>query len=136
MSTIDHERLFVTYKLEDGEVDLDGFRRYRPGDTIKGVVQVEAREDVRCRGVEVQWEWHTEGKGTRDGIVIARKVLASDSLRARQQVGDQFVFTLPPQPWSYAGHFITIVWSLTVAVDIPMGRDIKVEQPIIVDPGE
>lgn len=135
-NSIEHDQLFVTFKLDGGEVDAEGFRRYRPGELLKGLVEVEAREDIRSRSVTLEFGWHTEGKGSRNSEVVDRKSLASGSLRARQSVGDQFVFEVPRSPWSFAGHFITIIWALTVKVDVPMGRDIAVSQPFIVDPGE
>lgn len=128
------DKAFYHLELKGGTPAGD-LQMYAPGEIVAGTIQVEPRSDIRCRKLTVHLEWHTEGKGDRDGAVVGSRDLAEGNLRVRQSVGDQFMFQLPAQPWSYSGHYISIVWEIVVKMDVPLGRDISYRQPIIVDPG-
>ena len=45
-----------------------------------------------------------------------------------------FSFTAPQAPWSYAGHHISIIWEVTVTVDIPWSPDAAWSERIILRP--
>jgi hypothetical protein len=45
-----------------------------------------------------------------------------------------FALTVPDAPWSYAGHYVNIVWRVLIVVDIRFGRDIRHDEPIVVAP--
>lgn len=110
-------------KFKDG-VAAEGARGYLPGATVSGIYEIVPQSNIRCRKAEIRLEWYTEGKGDRDGEVIDSREIAAGDLMAGKRIGDAFVFQLPSQPWSYAGYFITVVWAITVKIDVPMGKDI------------
>jgi len=77
--------------------------------------------------------WHTEGKGTREVMVVGRVPL-TDVRVANQRT---FSFTLPAMPYTYHGRILSIMWS----VDLfgPSRRLLQREeqlatQPIVVSP--
>ena len=119
--------------LQGGETD-GGVRCYEPGSTVRGMVQLVTGQDVKCDRVFVAIGWHTEGRGDRDAATVDQVDVARGPLKTNMSSTHSFVLTLPGQPWSYAGHYINIVWEVTATMAIPFTRDIKRTEPIVVVP--
>ena len=119
--------------LQGGEAD-GGVHGYEPDSTVGGTVQLVTGQDVRCERVLVSIGWHTEGRGDRDAATVDEVELCRGPLSMNTSSTHGFELTLPDQPWSYAGHYINIIWEVTVTVAIPFARDVKRTEPIVVVP--
>lgn len=107
----------------------------RPGDRISGRVEITPRVNVEARKVAIWLRWFTTGKGDTDqGIVAEQPVMASGTLAAGQPISQTFSFDVPMQPWSYVGHYINILWSVHVMIDVPMVSDIHYDARFVVTP--
>ena len=111
-----------------------GVTRLDPGSLLRGQVRLVSREDIRSRGVRLRLQWFTSGRGDSDRQIIEEVTLAEGDLHAGIPLETDFSFRLPKQPWSYAGHYVNIIWSLNIIVDIPLGRDIVHDERLIVAP--
>ena len=56
------------------------------------------------------------------------------TLRAGFPSMHDFHFDLPREPWSYAGHYVNIVWEIFVDVDVPWARNPRHSQPLVMVP--
>jgi ribosomal protein L7/L12 len=110
---------------------LHGLARFGPGEFVRGQVRVRADENVRCNHLRVRLAWHTEGRGTRDGGQVAEQDVFQGQLAAGGTTEHPFEFLLPPEPWSYAGHYVNIVWTIHVDVDVPWAVNVRHEQPFL-----
>lgn len=99
-------------------------RVFHPGDVISGVVEVQPDTPTDFRKIEIKIGWHTEGKGDRDDGAIRTIQIPGGQLHPQQPIVEHFDVTLPDSPWSFHGHFISIVWSVEVKVDVPWARDL------------
>ena len=109
-------------------------RIFQPGDTLHGIVEINPRSTINCRAVEIKIGWHTEGRGSR-----AESYLYTNRRDDVKQLNiepfiEEFDFVIPPEPWSYSGQLISIVWSVDVKIDIAMGRDLTHSERFVVDP--
>jgi hypothetical protein len=121
----------IEMTLQDGELE-DQPRRYQPGSAVHGWVRVTPDGTVNTNRVLVRLEWHTEGRGDRDGGSASEVVLAQGPLSAA--LVQPFTLNVPREPWGYAGHYINIIWTVVVVVDIPFARDARHEETIIIAP--
>lgn len=117
-----------------GGDDMGAIRRYTPGDTISGTVLVVPDSALHCNRVLIQLGWHTEGRGDRDEQIVAETDVARGTLAANVPLLFDFSFSLPNDPWSYAGHYVSIVWHIAAKIDISMAVDPRHEQPFILAP--
>lgn len=101
---------------------------------MHGWVRLTPHEDVNCNRVLASLEWHTEGRGDRDGDCVAEVVLAEGDLSANTSVIQEFNLTVPSVPWSYAGHYINVIWEVIVVVDRPFARDVIRKEAVVVAP--
>ncbi|NDJ54778.1 MAG: hypothetical protein GYB68_17045 [Chloroflexi bacterium] len=90
--------------------------KFKPGDTVSASVSLYANEDVNAKDTTVELIWYTEGKGDRDEGIIESMVIHSGDWSSGQSLSETVGFTLPEGPWSYRGHFITILWAIRVTV--------------------
>lgn len=112
---------------------LHGGQIFHPGQQIKGSVQIWPNQmNLKSRKIELKLEWFTEGKGDRDGEVIEKKELNFDEFKG--MAADEFRFMLPNEPWSYTGHYINIIWSVTVHIHVPLRKGVKHEHRFILHP--
>jgi hypothetical protein len=111
-----------------------GLVRFDPGSRMEAVAQVMPLENIRSRRVIARVGWHTEGRGDTDSGTVGELQIAQGALTANTPISQPFAIDLPQQPWSFAGHYVTIVWDLRVIVDIPFGSDLQAVQPFIVAP--
>ena len=123
----------IQVSLRGGE-DLSGMMRFDPGGRLEGVVQVLPDSNIRAKKVMVQLTWHTEGRGTRAEGTAGQVEIAQGNLVANTPIVQSFAFNLPAEPWSFAGHYINIIWQVEVIVDIPLGVDLHAEQPFVMAP--
>jgi|SRR3989304_132209 len=123
----------IGLSLQGGE-SLGGLLRFDPGGVIATQVQMAPAERVRARTVWLRLGWHTEGRATRDSFVAAQAAIHQGALDPATPINVRADLPVPPQPWSYAGQLINIVWEVEVVVDIPLSGDLVHRQPIIVAP--
>jgi hypothetical protein len=108
--------------------------RFDPGTRMEALVQVMPLENIRSKRVLARVGWHTEGRGDTDAQTVGELELAQGGLTANTPLSQAFAYDLPRQPWSFAGHYVTIVWDVRVIVDIPLGSDLQAVQPFILAP--
>ena len=85
--------------------------RFRPTQTIRGTVSWRLETDPRK--LELRLFWFTKGKGDQDVEVI-------DKLSFNAAIGrEDFSFTLPEEPYSFSGKFISLVWALELVSQEP-----------------
>jgi hypothetical protein len=113
------------------------YLRFDPGSALQASVQIIPQDAVKHRAIRVAVEWHTEGFGNKDHEDALVTFLAHDGvLQPGTPIYQQLSFTLPTQPWSYAGNLINIIWQVKATIDIPMGKDIEAVQTFILAPRE
>ena len=123
----------IQISLRGGE-DLGGMMRFDPGGRLEGVAQILPDGNIRAKKVMVQLGWHTEGRGSRADGTAGQVEIAQGNLVANTPIVQSFAFNLPNEPWSFAGHYINIIWQVEVIVDIPLGVDLHAEQPFVMAP--
>ena len=107
---------------------------FHPGDTLSGVVEIQPNSVTSCRGVVVTVGWHTEGRGDRNQITIYEDRLDVTAIYPDDPIIHHFDVVLPPEPWSYAGNLIRIVWEIHAKVDIAMASDINQTLQFVLEP--
>lgn len=117
-----------------GGGSIGGMMRFDPGGVMQGAVQVAPRDNINCKAAVVRIGWHTEGRGDRDSATVAEIPIVQGGLTANTPVYQQFNVILPREPWSYAGHYINIIWEVKVTIDIPLAPDINAVQPFVLAP--
>lgn len=121
----------------DLEIALDRpDRTYRPGDKVSGFVGVTVNKDARCEAITLTREWRTHGSGNRARGGAETIRLAEGDLVAGEKQLHPFEIVVPPGPVTYHGHHLNVDWYLTARADIPWAFDPKVEEELIVVPGE
>lgn len=123
----------ITISLDGGQ-PRGPLREYRPGETVRGHVLVVPEDSFECRHLYIQLRWHTEGRGDRDERVVAQHDVYAGSLAPRLPLSFDYAFTLPAEPWSYAGHYVNIVWEIAVSLDVPRAADPRASQAFVMAP--
>lgn len=77
-----------------------------PGSTIS--CNATWQLDREIAKLELRLFWFTEGKGTQDIVVVARRAVE----RPASSGHDDFQFRLPAGPYSFSGKLITLRWAL------------------------
>lgn len=126
-------RADIRIVLQGGEEE-EGLRRYEPGEAMHGRVEVVPQAEVQCRHLFVRLRWHTEGKGDRDQAKVGEVDLFQGLLQAQRPYAFEFSLPLPKEPWSYAGHYVNIVWEVEVELDVPWAVNPRHRQPFILAP--
>lgn len=114
----------------------DGTMRFPPGEQIAGLVEIFPESTIRCQGVEIRVLWYTEGKGRRNEGVVETWRFDINQITPEQGFSEGFTVSLPSAPWSYAGHFINIVWAVHVKIDIALSPDINREARFLLLPAD
>lgn len=96
---------------------------FQPGESVAGSIQLTPQETLKCRHLYAKLRWYTKGRGDIDKQVVAEQDLHQGELRAGVPFYSRFQFRLPSQPWSYAGHYVNIVWEVEVVIDLALARD-------------
>jgi hypothetical protein len=60
--------------------------------------------------LEIRLAWHTEGKGTKEVLVVARERFRAVSAQDQRT----FALSLPEMPYTYHGRIVSILWSVDV----------------------
>jgi len=107
---------------------------YHPGDLLRGQVTIFTDSEVKCKSIQARLIWHTQGRGTKYQEKIAEKQLFEGTLNSGFPNSFDFSFDLPRDPWSYEGHYVSVVWAVEVDIDVPWGKDIKEEKPFLLRP--
>jgi len=118
----------------DGERELGVLKHYLPSEDISGEILIIPDGDIRCKNVSARLQWRTEGRGDRDQGKVDELILAQGTLKAGMPTQYPFHFILSDSPWSYAGHYINIVWEIAVVIDIPFAKDVNYSQPFVMAP--
>jgi hypothetical protein len=120
-------------ELRGGEQE-GAITRFYPGATLQGSVRITPKVDLSARQINIRLQWHTEGRGDRDQAVVAEELIRNGDLNAGVSSYHSFQFRLPDRPWSYAGHYINIIWEVEVAIDLPMARDPRATLAFVLAP--
>ncbi len=123
----------VEIVFQNGE-NLDGFYRFRPRETVKGTVTIRPDRNINCNHLYIRLEWHTEGRGTRFSQKVAEMDVFQGTLAQGIARTFDFEFTIPKKPWSFEGHYVSVVWNVQVQIDIPMARDVNESAVFLVEP--
>jgi hypothetical protein len=124
----------IRITLNGGDLLPGGLMRFDPGGAMSGTVQVSSPDNINCKSVVMRLAWHTEGRGDRDSGEVAQVPIHTGALSANQPVSQNFNLILPKQPWSFAGHYINIVWEIKVTIDIAFSPDINGSQVFVLAP--
>ncbi len=128
------DKVTFNITLQEGVTEGD-FMRYEPGSPISGLVQVIPNEDIlKARRTSVRLRWRTAGRGDLNSKSLGEIEISRGSLVKGRPIEKEFQFQLPNDPWSYSGHYISIVWDILVYVDVPLSVDPKHTQPFIMRP--
>ena len=107
---------------------------FSPREELRGTATITPHKNLKCRHLYVQLEWHTEGRGTRDAFKVSEVDVYQGELMQGVPTYHDFAFILPDGPWSYSGHYITIVWEVVVSMDLPRTKDPTGRIPFILSP--
>ena len=77
-----------------------------PGSTMS--CEASWHLDSEVDSLELRLFWYTEGKGTQDVVIVARRAV-DDPLPTGNR---SFQFRLPAGPYSFSGSLITLSWAL------------------------
>lgn len=89
----------------------DERRNFRSSETVDGVAGW--RLEKPATSVELRLFWFTRGKGTEDvGLVQTTRFDAP-----QLEEGRKFSFTLPPEPWSFSGQLVSLIWALELVTE-------------------
>jgi ribosomal protein L7/L12 len=111
-----------------------GFPRFEPGRVLRGRVRVTPDSPVRCSHLWVRAVWQTEGRGDCDSAKAAEQDVFQGDLAAGAPAEFPFELPLPREPWSFAGHYVSIVWRVEVDVDVPWSVNPRHHQPFVCAP--
>lgn len=123
----------ITITLQTEE-QLDGYVALPPGGSLSGMALIQAQQGVKCRKGTLTLGWHTEGRGTRHEQIVTTRELFQGEVAAGRPLSFSFEFGLPHEPWSYSGHYISIVWHLTLTLDMPLAKDISQRVQFVLRP--
>lgn len=118
----------------DGSQSAEGMFVYPPGGTVSGRVEIMPETDFTCERLLIQLKWETDGKGDKDQQVVDQRDIYQGVITAGVLISEEFSLSLPQQPWSYAGHYINIIWTVHVKIDVPKARDVNYGQTFILSP--
>jgi len=115
----------IEITLHGGEAGEFGIRHYHPGETLTGTATIFPDDDINCKNLFVRLQWHTEGRGTVYSQTDDEINLFQGTLKGGYPTTYDFEINLPREPWSFYGHYISIVWEVEVQLDVPWARDVK-----------
>jgi hypothetical protein len=82
-----------------------------PGDPIEGTVQWQLTKAPRT--AELRLCWYTRGEGGEESEIVATQKFDSPSPSEQRA----FRFVAPAEPYSFAGHLISLAWVLELVVE-------------------
>lgn len=120
----------IEITLRGGE-QVGAIHRYDPGGVVQGSVQITPDSNLNCKHLYVRAQWYTEGRGDKDEGIGAEQDVFQGELREGVPSYYSFHLKLPQDPWSFAGRYVNILWEVEVSIDLPMARDPKASELII-----
>ena len=86
------------------------------------------------KSAELLLYWRTSGIGDKDENILETIALVPPGGELPSVFARDFMFTLPPMPWSYAGRLIKINWYVGVFIKAGWMKSAEVETLIEVRP--
>ena len=123
----------ITINLSGGVATFESIR-FLPGSTISGEAVIYPNEDINCKRLVIILGWQTRGRGTRYSKTIEEREIFQGELRQGMPRTFNFSFTLPHEPWSHEGHYVSIDWLIQVKIDIPFAKDTNELQTFLLYP--
>ncbi len=120
----------IEITIRDGN-EVGGVRKFKPGDVIRGSIQITPDSDLKCKHIYIRARWHTEGRGDKDEGIGAEQDLFQGKLRTGVPAYYSYHLKLPQEPWSYAGRYVNIIWEVEASIDLALARDPKIAERII-----
>lgn len=121
-------RCDLTIHLEDER------ETYRPGETVRGTVEVACDGEVHCAGLTAELRWRTHGRGSSAHGERRSQILFEGDWRAGQHTRYPFAFELPAGPFTYHGHYLNVAWEVRTRADVPWALDPKDSREIALEP--
>jgi hypothetical protein len=105
----------------------------RPGEKLRGRVEVLVSDRARCQALSVWLRWSTErcGNVSESG---ARVTLFEGEWSAGERHAYPFELEVPRGPYSYDGEHLNIVWRVFATADLPWAIDPKTSIELVVLP--
>lgn len=116
-------------------IELDRAPTFSPGETISGLVCVEAAAQTECRELVITLQRLIDGVGHRITSKVTRVALFKGRWAPGQHV---YAFELPIDPGSaptYQGSLLRIDWQLEATADVPWSIDPKEVVPLVLVSG-
>jgi len=123
----------IEISLQDSQEGYD-YKRYACGDVLRGNLTVYPDSDLNCKHLYLRLMWHTEGRGTRYSENVQEMDMFQGTLSGGLPRSFDFEFILPDQPWSFEGHYVSVVWKVQAQVDVAWASDPKGETPFVLRP--
>ncbi len=95
---------------------------FNPSDTVSGTVTWDMAGRKSPKIVIVRLLWFTEGKGSKNSMVVEQKRIAHPNPLG----SDDFALKLPNFPWSYEGKLLTIQWVVEAQMNKEKASPIKI----------
>ena len=123
---IPREMIQITFNGKDDLV-------FHPGNILEGVVKVMPDVEIpNVRKFEVKVGWTTQGKGNVEQKTIHSWVQDDIvSIKANVPILQDFAVTLPDSPLSFKGHYIHIIWSVDVHIEVHQRNNLHLSQRFI-----
>ncbi|MBN2498278.1 MAG: hypothetical protein JXR96_27045 [Deltaproteobacteria bacterium] len=118
----------------DLQVILDR-NRLRQGEPLTGEVRVAVNKEVHCKGLTLESQWQTHGRGERDKGKGPKRLLFRGKWRPHEKQAYRFSLPTASGPCSYHGDLINVVWRLQARADIPWALDPKAAADFALEPG-
>ena len=119
--------------LHGGKDEFD-YKRYAPDSEMKGTLTLYPNNTINCKHLYLRLLWHTSGRGSRYTETVSELDLFQGTLQQGLPQSFDFQFVLPHQPWSYEGHYISIVWKIQAQIDVAWASDPKGELGFVLRP--
>jgi hypothetical protein len=113
---------------------LEAGLRIAPGGMLEGSLTVTPQSDVTCKALRIRLGWHTKSRGNRVNRVVTESNVFNGVLPVGQPATFAFQFQMPLEPWSYTGHYVSIVWELVAEIEQSFMLNPKSVLPIILRP--
>ena len=136
----DRGSIVIRFDEQDGEPEP----RFLPGSIISGHVEFTPEAETEVQGITIEIGWRTEGKGNEDQETVwdFDEEFSEDVGNPTPEASGArgivktwpFRCTLPGSPWSYTGKIVSIVWEVSVQMDVPWAMDIKASRRFIMRP--
>jgi hypothetical protein len=125
----------VTFQITLQDAEISGeFYQLPPNSPVRGTVTVLTDSDVTCKNLFVHLIWHTQGRGTRFSQTAVSTDLFQGTISANMPRAFEFDLHLPNEPWSYEGHYVSIVWKIQAQINVSWASDPTHELPFICRP--